>query len=152
MNKSEVNVSGIQTFFKRTTSNTDLQPSLSITSSSPPLPPLSPPDAHIKRNPSCQLNTEIENEVKNFTNKSSHQPTDEEFLELESTIREIRANYCKDGSGFVAGTEDGRASAGPSSGRNGDTTGSSRVSEVSSQKSESKHHHRKSRNDSCYCG
>lgn len=41
---------------------------------------------------------EIENEVKVFTARSSRQPTDEQFLELENTIRELRAKYCRDQS------------------------------------------------------
>lgn len=42
---------------------------------------------------------EIEDEVKEFTARSSRQPTDEEFLELENTVRELRAKYCRNEGG-----------------------------------------------------
>lgn len=57
------------------------------------------------RNANSKLNMEIEDEVKQFAARSSRQPTDEEFLELENTVRELRAKYCRDdggGNGSVA--------------------------------------------------
>jgi len=49
------------------------------------------------RNLNSKLNQEIEEEVSAFTARASRQPTDDEFLVLENTIRELRAKYVKNG-------------------------------------------------------
>ena len=62
------------------------------------------------RNPSSKLNQEIEEEVGAFTARASSQPTDDEFLVLENTIRELRAKYVKNGGsrgGSAAGSRGG---------------------------------------------
>ncbi|CAN0530872.1 unnamed protein product, partial [Ectocarpus sp. 12 AP-2014] len=42
-----------------------------------------------------KLNLEIEEEVSAFTARTSRQPTDDEFLELENAVRELRSKYVK---------------------------------------------------------
>lgn len=47
------------------------------------------------RNPDSKVNAEIRDEVAKFAARSRRQPTDDEFLDLENTVREIRAKYSK---------------------------------------------------------
>lgn len=62
------------------------------------------------RNPNSSLNKEIEERVKAFASAqqgSRSQPTDEEFLELENAVRELRSKYPKNNvSGSIAGDDD----------------------------------------------
>lgn len=77
------------------------------------------------RNPSSRLNKEIEDEVKAFTARSTGQPTDQDFLELENNVRELRVKYCKSG-GSVTSRQDGDGRGASSSGQREATPGSSR--------------------------
>lgn len=51
------------------------------------------PSIVVKRNTNSKLNAEIREEVKAFTSRSTGPLSDEEFLELENSVREIRAKY-----------------------------------------------------------
>lgn len=55
------------------------------------------------RNINSKLNQEIEEEVTAFTARTSRQPTDDEFMVLENTVRGIRAKYVKNGGGGDGG-------------------------------------------------
>eukprot|EP00903_Cladosiphon_okamuranus_P005407 g5395.t1 len=82
-----------------------------------------------KRNPNSKLNQEIEEEVSAFTARTKQQPKDDDFLELENAIRELRAKFVKGGRGSEMGSRgsDGcgrRDSA--ASGCGGGTRGSSK--------------------------
>lgn len=86
--------------------------------------PLSPPHSRTtdvrggngcNRNVNSKLNLEIEEEVSAFTARTSRQPTDDEFLELENAVRELRAKYVKrggsgGGSGGATGSRGSRSS------------------------------------------
>lgn len=72
-----------------------------------------------------RLNKEIEDEVKAFTARSTGQPTDQDFLELENSVRELRVKYCKSG-GSVTSRQDGEGRVASSSGQRDATPGSSR--------------------------
>ena len=78
-----------------------------------------------KRNASSRLNKEIEEEVKAFTARSTGQPTDQDFLELENNVRELRVKYCKSGDS-VTSRQNGDDRAASSSGHREDTPGSSK--------------------------
>lgn len=81
------------------------------------------------RNPNSKLNQEIEEEVSAFTARSNQQPTDDEFLELENAIRELRAKYIKNGRGSEIGSRGSGGSArrgSAVSGRGGGTRDSSK--------------------------
>eukprot|EP00752_Nemacystus_decipiens_P001813 g1751.t1 len=86
----------------------------------------------MNRNPNSKLNQEIEDEVSAFTARTKQQPTDDEFLELENAIRELRAKYIKngrgsemssrgsDGSGRRGSAASGRRAASGASSKRGD--------------------------------
>lgn len=64
-----------------------------------------------------------------FTARTKQQPTDDEFMELENAIRELRAKYMKNGRGSETGSRgsDGSGRRGSAaSGRGGGTRGSSK--------------------------
>lgn len=71
------------------------------------------------RNPNSKLNQEIEEEVSAFTARASSQPTDDEFLVLENTVRELRAKYVKNG-----GNRSGSAATGSRGSSDGGRRGS----------------------------
>lgn len=91
---------------RRTSSQFSLSPSQSLVSLNL---------ASTRRHPSSKLNKEIEDEVKAFTARSTGQPTDQDFLELENNVRELRTKYCKSGS--VASKKDGDCSVASSVGQ-----------------------------------
>ncbi|CAN0346919.1 unnamed protein product [Pylaiella littoralis] len=74
-----------------------------------------------KRNLSSKLNQEIEEEVAAFTARTSRQPTDEEFMVLENTIRDLRAKYVKNGDGGGGGGRGGSSTGSRGSGGGGRT-------------------------------
>lgn len=82
------------------------------------------------RTPNSSLNKEIEEEVKAFTAARSGRrpPTDEEFLELENTVRELRAKCSKGGGGGDDGNRagDGEDGGGSRGGSGKESRGSSR--------------------------
>lgn len=73
------------------------------------------------RNLSSKLNQEIEEEVAAFTARTSRQPTDEEFMVLENTIRDLRAKYVKSGDGGGGGGRGGSSTGSRGSGGGGRT-------------------------------
>lgn len=84
---------------------------------------------HLNRNPNSKLNQEIDEEVSAFVAHTKQQPTDDEFLELENAIRELRAKYMKNGRGSETGSRgsDGSGRRGSAaSGHGGGTRGSSK--------------------------
>lgn len=88
-----------------------------------------PGNGNTIRNPNSRLNQEIEEEVGAFTARTKQQPTDDEFLELENAIRELRAKYIKNGRGSETGSRGGDGSGGrgsAASGRASGTRGSSK--------------------------
>lgn len=89
------------------------------------------------RKVNSKLNQEIEEEVAAFTARTSRQPTDDEFMVLENTVRGLRAKYVKNGGGGGGdsrcgsstgsrGSGGGRRSYGGGSAGRGGTPGSSK--------------------------